>query len=977
MKKLITLWTLLLCVCSSAWAVEEEISLTSYTVADGVATLTSGDVTVVLSRNGGNADSPASNSRGFRWQNTRVITVTIPTGYKINYVKLTSNKNGNNLGDIQYTLTDGSDALSGSWDNEFRNGKKDDYTWTPTSGMIYNTWVLTNSGTNGDIYFSKVTVNYEVATVTNAAPTIVTQPAATLDAYVGYEAELIVAASGYPVPTYQWYSNTTNSNTGGTAIEGATSASYKFTPTATGTYYYYAVATNTFDSSDHSVTSNVSVVTVGSKYKVAFAAGESGAEVSVPLEEADYLPGDMTLPTNHYFYKEGSSVAKWTDGTNEYNLGSTYSVASDVTFNPVFAENIKNMGDEETTITWTFSRAAGSPIYAIEGVDKSTAVIATTANGIDLKMDVATIANPDDETKYGKFNNTSYTDRAQVNAWTTFTIPALSGMIVKYTSTNGTPNVADDVYFGTDKATSVEGSNYVYQYTGSETTLTIIDRKGNLYPSGITVTYPCTVVALPTISVEASATSVMTNEVVTLTATVTGNPAPAIQWYSNTTASNVGGTAIENANAATYAPATNVIGTFYYYAVASNSEGSATSDVVSLTVAGSDKCQLTQIVYSNSFDAFINEPTDEKNGTIKAFYMAGSDVPTIANAIVSEGADYAVDGTTLTVTAEDGITTAVYEITLAPVTPYNGADKTFDGTENWIKAGAGFSSDKGWKFQKNADDGRIPQGRTRIYFFVGKTESVDLINGLINSDRNIEVYVNGVKNTTITKVPKKTSSITIPCSTTDNNLIAIISNQTGGDGGFSGISLPNPANVNITATKEYSSFCSTYDLDFTSVENLEAYVVSAINFTSASVEKVEKVPAGTGLLLKKKADIGTASEFVLPVATSTDEISTNHLVGVTVATNISNIPNVYLLKDGMFLKSNGGTLAAGKAYLVAELWAQSDARSFSIDDDGTTNIKVVNNSSETMGGWYNLAGQRVAVPEKGLYIVNGKKVIIK
>jgi len=29
------------------------------------------------------------------------------------------------------------------------------------------------------------------------------------------------------------------------------------------------------------------------------------------------------------------------------------------------------------------------------------------------------------------------------------------------------------------------------------------------------------------------------------------------------------------------------------------------------------------------------------------------------------------------------------------------------------------------------------------------------------------------------------------------------------------------------------------------------------------------------------------------------------------------------------------------------------------------------------GNFYNLAGQRVAQPAKGLYIVNGKKVIIK
>ena len=45
--------------------------------------------------------------------------------------------------------------------------------------------------------------------------------------------------------SYQWYSNTTNSNSGGTAINGALNASYA-APTATaGTTYYYVAVTNT------------------------------------------------------------------------------------------------------------------------------------------------------------------------------------------------------------------------------------------------------------------------------------------------------------------------------------------------------------------------------------------------------------------------------------------------------------------------------------------------------------------------------------------------------------------------------------------------------------------------------------------------------------------------------------------------------------------------------------------------------------
>jgi hypothetical protein len=66
----------------------------------------------------------------------------------------------------------------------------------------------------------------------------------------------------------------------------------------------------------------------------------------------------------------------------------------------------------------------------------------------------------------------------------------------------------------------------------------------------------------------------------------------------------------------------------------------------------------------------------------------------------------------------------------------------------------------------------------------------------------------------------------------------------------------------------------------------------------------------------------------------------------------------------------------GKAYLNIS----SSAPSFSIEIEGeTTGIKVINleENSENNGQMYDLQGRRVAEPSKGVYIVNGKKVIVK
>jgi len=46
-------------------------------------------------------------------------------------------------------------------------------------------------------------------------------------------------------------------------------------------------------------------------------------------------------------------------------------------------------------------------------------------------------------------------------------------------------------------------------------------------------------------------------------------------------------------------------------------------------------------------------------------------------------------------------------------------------------------------------------------------------------------------------------------------------------------------------------------------------------------------------------------------------------------------------------------------------------------DDEATGVNTVNGEGLTVNGLYNLSGQRVLNPTKGIYIVNGKKVIIK
>ena len=79
-------------------------------------------------------------------------------------------------------------------------------------------------------------------------------------------------------------------------------------------------------------------------------------------------------------------------------------------------------------------------------------------------------------------------------------------------------------------------------------------------------------------------------------------------------------------------------------------------------------------------------------------------------------------------------------------------------------------------------------------------------------------------------------------------------------------------------------------------------------------------------------------------------------------------------KVGFILVGNNVTIPSGKPYIAI---AGGGARDFLGFDDEPTGIEAVEQAVKADNQYFNLAGQRVTQPTKGLYIVNGKKVIIK
>ena len=182
--------------------------------------------------------------------------------------------------------------------------------------------------------------------------------------------------------------------------------------------------------------------------------------------------------------------------------------------------------------------------------------------------------------------------------------------------------------------------------------------------------------------------------------------------------------------------------------------------------------------------------------------------------------------------------------------------------------------------------------------------------------------------------------------------------------------VPVPAKFNASG---YATFASTYPLDFSDDSEFSAWQITAISGENITFSQITgTVAAGTGVLLK-----GTASETVnIPVAASGTDISgTNKLVGITSATAVT-AGQYYGLSGNQFVKVNAGTVPAGKALLPAEY--VSEARQLTFLFEGTQGISTVEHTAlSNDDAIYSISGQRVSTPKKGLYIVNGKKVVMK
>jgi hypothetical protein len=207
--------------------------------------------------------------------------------------------------------------------------------------------------------------------------------------------------------------------------------------------------------------------------------------------------------------------------------------------------------------------------------------------------------------------------------------------------------------------------------------------------------------------------------------------------------------------------------------------------------------------------------------------------------------------------------------------------------------------------------------------------------------------------------------------------------------------ITNQPMLKLFATKAYtvpSSGIGTFSAKakFAVPDGLTAHYCKTYDAGKGTISVVAiegAVPANTGVLLK-----GTPGETYTLTGTNDDAgtVEDNALVAVTEATHVDPTSGLYtnfMMKSGKFIRigesDESVKMSANKAYLQILTSAlpsdPTQARDIvlSWDEEDPTGINEVRGKKEDVRGEiYNLSGQRVSKPTKGLYIIGGKKVFI-
>ena len=188
--------------------------------------------------------------------------------------------------------------------------------------------------------------------------------------------------------------------------------------------------------------------------------------------------------------------------------------------------------------------------------------------------------------------------------------------------------------------------------------------------------------------------------------------------------------------------------------------------------------------------------------------------------------------------------------------------------------------------------------------------------------------------------------------------------------------------VKITRTLTANRWATAvYPFAVSGVDNiavLSSYdkATGALGFTTATAST-----ANEPFLMRSTAgatEISLSNVEVAAAAATDATASEASLKGVYAETVIDNSAKNYVLSNNTIypIGTNNASIPAYRAYIQVAQDAAARALTFFVDGE-TTAIEGISTDNSENGNVYNLNGQRVEKAQKGLYIMNGRKVVVK
>lgn len=289
----------------------------------------------------------------------------------------------------------------------------------------------------------------------------------------------------------------------------------------------------------------------------------------------------------------------------------------------------------------------------------------------------------------------------------------------------------------------------------------------------------------------------------------------------------------------------------------------------------------------------------------------------------------------------------------------------------------------------NANNYYPGNGKTSTRFYRNSTLTFTpapfVVLGEITYEAASDAYASAMASITWTNATAEANGMIVTITPTDGSkpVSAVIGATTGGKSFSVNYSLANETSLTLAAKSDEGSYYATFS-SASACEFADADVFT-VNVEGGKIVLTEvankRVPANTGVLLKSAQNIVKATRLE-----SAPAIEGTNLLKPASEQMTEGFKYYKLAYDNFTEKTGLGfywgaaeggafTVKPGLAYLAVPQAQAANVKGFSFD--GTqTGINGVE-ATTAKGAIYNLNGQRVEKAQRGIYIQNGKKFIVK